>query len=250
MVFRVIARLDVKPPNLVKGIHLEGLRKLGDPSRFADKYYSDGADEISYQDIVASLYGRNSIQELVSKTANHVFIPLSVGGGIRTAEDAVSLIRAGADKISINTAAIHNPALIAQIGNVLGCQAVILGIEAKRTNGSNWTAMTDCGREHSGKDVLHWVQETVDLGVGEIILTSIDQEGTMLGFDLELIEAVRSVTQVPIIAHGGAGTPEDILLAQKAGANGVALASMLHFEKYTISQIKTYLNSVGIEVRR
>lgn len=250
MVFRVIARLDVKPTNLVKGIHLEGFRKLGDPSSFADKYYSDGADEISYQDIVASLYGRNSIQELVSKTANHVFIPLSVGGGIRTAEDAVSLIRAGADKISINTAAIHNPALIAQIGNVLGCQAVILGIEAKRTNGSNWTAMTDCGREHSGKDVLHWVQETVDLGVGEIILTSIDQEGTMLGFDLELIEAVRSVTQVPIIAHGGAGTPEDILLAQKAGANGVALASMLHFEKYTISQIKTYLNSVGIEVRR
>lgn len=250
MVFRVIARLDVKPPNLVKGIHLEGLRKLGDPSSFADKYYSQGADEISYQDIVASLYGRNSIQELVSKTANHVFIPLSVGGGIRTAEDAVSLIRAGADKISINTAAIHNPALITQIGNVLGCQAVILGIEAKRTNGSNWTAMTDCGREHSGKDVLHWVQETVDLGVGEIILTSIDQEGTMLGFDLELIEAVRSVTQVPIIAHGGAGTPEDILLAQKAGANGVALASMLHFEKFTISQIKTYLNSVGIEVRR
>ena len=136
MVFRVIARLDVKPPNLVKGIHLEGLRKLGDPSSFADKYYSDGADEISYQDIVASLYGRNSIQELVSKTANHVFITLSVGGGIRTAEDAVSLIRAGADKISINTAATQSPALITQIGNVLGCQAFILGIEAKRTNGS------------------------------------------------------------------------------------------------------------------
>jgi cyclase len=248
MSFRIIARLDVKPPNLVKGVHLEGFRKIGDPAVFAAKYYLEGADEINYQDIVASLYERNNISELVSKTAEGVFIPISVGGGIRTVEDAKKLLRSVADKVCVNTAAIKNPKIIKEIANMFGKQAVVLGVEAKKLN-NNWTVMTDNGREHANKDAVNWVEEASAFGIGEILLTSIDNEGTMKGFDLELIESVLSVTECPVIAHGGAGQISDILSVAKCGASGVAIASVLHYKKVTIEEIKRELQSINIEIR-
>lgn len=248
MSFRIIARLDVKPPNLVKGVHLEGFRKIGDPADFASKYYQQGADEINYQDIVASLYDRNSISELVSKTAEGVFIPISVGGGIRKIDDAKKLLRSGADKVCINTAALKNPKIISEIAGVFGRQAVVLGIEAKKMSDS-WIVMTENGREHANKHVLDWVSEAVNCGVGEILLTSIDMEGTMKGFDLELINAVAKIVDCPVIAHGGAGTIQDIVLAAKSGASGVAIASMLHYGKFEIKEIKHNLATIGLSVR-
>ena len=249
MAFRVIARLDIKPPMLVKGVHMEGLRKMGDPSEFARSYYGQGADEINYQDIVASLYGRNGIGSLVTSTAKSVFVPMSVGGGIRTIHDAARMIRNGADKICINTAAIKTPALITEIAALLGSQAMVVGIESKRLGGT-WTAMTDCGREHTGLNVLEWAEQLQDLGAGEILLTSIDQEGTLTGFDTKLIRAVRSVTALPLIAHGGAGQPTDAIRAFEAGASAVAVASVLHYDKFQVADFKEALDEAGIEVRK
>lgn len=248
MAFRVIARLDVKPPMLVKGIHMEGLRKVGDPGEFSRRYYEAGADEINYHDIVASLYERNSIGDLVSATAASVFVPITVGGGIRSVADAARLVRLGADKICLNTAAIREPSLIREVSRVLGRQAVVLGVEAKRVS-NGWEAMTDCGREHTGRDVMHWVSEAQSLGAGEILLTSIDQEGTKQGFDLELVRHVRSACTVPVIAHGGAGEPMDAVRAQGAGADAVAIATVLHYGQYVISDFKEALRDNGVEVR-
>lgn len=249
MTFRVISRLDIKPPNLVKGIHLEGLRKIGDPSIFATKYYKQGIDEISYQDIVASLYNRNSIKDLVSTTAESVFIPISVGGGIRTLKDATDLIRSGADKVSVNTAAIKNPQFLQELAKVLGSQAVTLGVEAKRTTGRDYLVMTDCGREHSGKSVEDWIQEASEYGIGEIILTSIDVEGTQKGFDMELLSRIRELTEIPIIAHGGCGKLSDVSDVAGAGADGYAIATIFHYDKFSVSDIKHHLLDLEIEVR-
>ena len=249
MTFRVISRLDIKPPNLVKGIHLEGLRKVGNPSDFATKYYSQGVDEISYQDIVASLYNRNSIKDLVSATAESVFVPISVGGGIRTVADATQLIRSGADKVSINTAAIKRPGFLRELAEVLGSQAIILGVEAKKTSGGDYLVMTDCGREHTGKSVNDWIQEACEYGVGEILLTSIDAEGTQKGFDLDLLQLVRTLTDVPIIAHGGCGKPSDASDVANVGGDGYAIATIFHYEKFTIMDVKDHLSNVGVEVR-
>ncbi len=249
MTFRVISRLDIKPPNLVKGIHLEGLRKVGDPALFATKYYEDGIDEISYQDVVASLYNRNSIKELVSATAERVFIPISVGGGIRSLEDATGLIRSGADKVTINTAAIKRPEFLQELCAVLGSQAVILGVEAKKSTNGEYLVMTDCGREHTGKSVLDWIQEATHYGIGEVLLTSIDMEGTQKGFDLDLLTKVREITDLPIIAHGGCGKVSDVSDVAHAGGDGYAIATALHYEKFTLREIKNHLCNVGIEVR-
>ena len=249
MTFRVIARLDVKPPNLVKGIHLEGFRQIGNPSIYAERYYQEGADEISYQDIVASLYDRNSMDELISETAKSVFIPITVGGGIKSAAQAEKLVKQGADKVCINTGAIKNPGLIEEIAGSLGAQAVVLGVEAKQISENVYTPMTDCGREHSGMDIRGWVEKASELGIGEIVLTSIDQEGTLKGFDFELFSQVRGSTNVPIILHGGAGSLDDISAAAKAGADGVAIASLLHFQKTTIREIKESLAAANIGVR-
>lgn len=248
MAFRVISRLDVKPPHLVKGVHLEGLRRVGDPEKFARRYYEQGSDEVSYQDIVASLYGRSSIADLVSLTAQRSFVPLTVGGGIRTAEDAGLLVRSGADKICINTAAVADPSLIRRVADVLGSQAVVVAVEAKRHMGQ-WIAMTDCGREHTGRRVIEWSREAEQAGAGEILLTSIDQEGTMGGFDLALIEAVRQVVSIPIVAHGGLGSADDAVLAHDSGADAVAVAAALHLDRVTIQQIKDRLRESGVEVR-
>ena len=248
MAFRVIARLDVKPPHLVKGIHLEGLRRIGNPREFAVRYYAQGADEISYQDIVASLYGRNSIVDLVSSTCQQTFVPLTVGGGIRTADDAGRLLRNGADKICVNTAAIAEPSLIGAIANEYGSQAVVVGIEAKRHD-AGWLAMTDCGREHTNKNVIQWAVEVERSGAGEILLTSIDHEGTMRGFDLDLINAVRQHVNIPLVAHGGLKDPLDAVRAFNVGADAVAVAAALHSESTTIGEIKECLRLSGVEIR-
>jgi cyclase len=248
MVFRVIARLDVKAPFLVKGIQFEGFRKIGSPVDYAKLYYDQGCDEICYQDVVASLYGRNSLVGLVSATAKDSFVPLSVGGGIRSLEDAETLIRNGADKVLVNTAATLRPALLRELADHFGEQAVVLSVEAKRFS-DGWLVMTDSGREHTGKPVSAWVKEAQDLGIGEVILSSIDRDGTKLGFDTDLLSHVRPLIDVPLIAHGGFGKLEDAVSAASLGVDGIAIASVLHQKICSVSDVKSALDEAGIEVR-
>ncbi len=231
---RVIPRLDIKGPNLVKGIHLEGLRVLGKPSEFAQYYYEQGADELFYQDVVASLYDRNSLDDIISQTAKSIFIPLTVGGGLRSIEDIRRVLRAGADKVALNTAAVRNPSLISRAANIFGASTISISIEAgKQANGS-YAAYTDNGREYTGKEVVSWAKEIESLGAGEIILTSIDKEGTGAGYDISLVEAVAKSVSIPIVALGGAGQLKDILEVIREGkASAVSLASMLHYEFIT-----------------
>ena len=226
---RIIPRLDIKGPNLVKGIHLEGLRVLGKPWDFAYTYYKEGADELIYIDAVASLYERNNLVEIVKKTAEKIFIPLTVGGGIRSLDDIKTLLRAGADKVAINTGAIHNPDLIRQGAQAFGSQCIVSYIEAKHING-RYEAMTDNGREVTGKKVFDWAKQVVDLGAGEILLTSIDREGTGLGYDFELIRNVTEAVSVQVIASGGCGSPEHPREAiEKGKADAINAASIFHY---------------------
>jgi cyclase len=227
---RIIARLDIKGPNLVKGIHLEGLRVLGKPEDFARYYYENGADELFYQDVVASLYDRNSLNDLISRTAKEIFIPLTVGGGIRTVEDIRSILRAGADKVCINTAAIKNPDLIKEASRVFGSSTIVVAIEAIKQTDGKYLAYTDNGREHSGLEIIEWAKKVEELGAGEIVITSVDQEGSGLGFDIELTKNVSNAVSIPVIAHGGAGNEEDVCnVIQEGNADAVALASILHY---------------------
>jgi cyclase len=227
---RVIARLDIKGPNLVKGIRLEGLRVLGKPENFARYYYENEIDELIYMDVVASLYGRNSLQDIIQKTAREIFIPLTVGGGIRTIEDIRSVLRAGADKVSINTAAIVRPELIREASRKFGSSTIMISIEAKKKENGTYETYTDNGREATGMDVLRWAAQAVDFGAGELMVTSIDQEGTGKGYDLELIKKISEMVRVPVIACGGAGKPDDVLSVIKdANADAVAVASMFHY---------------------
>lgn len=239
---RVIARLDIKGPNLIKGVHLEGLRVIGDPHEFALKYYLQGADELVYMDVVASLYGRNNLKDIVEKTAQNVFIPITVGGGIRSVEDARILLRSGADKIAINTAAVHNPNLISELVEVFGSQSVVLSVEAKSQAANQWEAYTDNGRERTGLDVLDWCCKAVSLGVGEILLTSIDQEGTGRGFDYTLVEKVSNLINVPVIASGGMGQTAHLRQVIQSGADAVAVADVLHYGKMNINELKSAIN--------
>jgi cyclase len=247
---RVIARLDIKAPNLVKGIHLEGLRVIGDPAEHARRYYEQGADELLYIDIVASLYERNNLTDLVARTAAEIFVPLTVGGGVRTVEDVNGLLRAGADKVAINTGAVRRPELIREAARSFGSQAVVASIEAKRQPNGRWEAYTDNGRERTGLDVVEWAARLVELGAGEVLLTSVDMEGTRRGFDLELVAALGPVLGVPVIACGGAGSIEHVAQAVTAGADAVAVASVLHYKTETIESLKAGLADRGIEVRR
>ena len=229
MTIRIIPRLDIKGPNLVKGIHLEGLRVLGKPWDFALKYYENGADELIYMDVVASLYGRNNLSDIVKKTAENIFIPLTVGGGIRSLDDIKTLLRSGADKVAINTAAIHNSQLISESAEAFGSQCIVVSIEAKRT-GDKYKAFTDNGREPTGKDVYEWAKEAVDLGAGEILLTSIDKEGTGQGYDLELCARVAESVSVPVISCGGCGKPEHLMdVVEKGKADAISAASVFHY---------------------
>ncbi len=247
---RLIARLDIKGPNLIKGIHLEGLRVIGSPNEHALCYYRQGADELIYMDIVASLYGRNSLGDIVQQAAQDVFVPITVGGGIRSVDDATRLLRCGADKVAVNTAAVANPGLISDIARRFGSQCMVLSIEAKQIGPDRWEAYTDNGRERTGLDVIEWVKRGVALGAGEILLTSVDKEGTRKGFDLPLLHAVTGEIGVPVIASGGMGRPEHLVEAVQQGqADAVAMADILHYGRATIGEIRATARAAGIEVR-
>jgi len=227
---RVIPRLDIKGPNLVKGVHLEGLRVLGKPERFARFYYESGADELIYMDVVASLYGRNSLLEIVEKTSREIFIPLTVGGGIRTVEDIRRILQAGADKASLNTAAIQTPDLIREAAGRFGSSTIVISIEAKKLPDGRYEAYTDNGRVRTGVNVFDWAVRVQELGAGEILLTAIDQEGTGQGFDLELTRRVAQSVSIPVIACGRAGSVGNVSAVIRDGrADAVALASVLHY---------------------
>lgn len=231
MSVRVIPRLDIKGPNLVKGIHLEGLRVLGKPERFARYYYEQGADELLYMDVVASLYGRHNLLEIVSKTAQEIFIPLTVGGGLRSLEDIKQALRAGADKVALNTAALRDPALIQHAATRFGSSTIVVSIEAMKRPDGRYEAYTENGREPSGVDVMAWARQAAALGAGELLVTSIDREGTGQGFDLELTRALAGSVSIPVIAGGGAGKIEDVADAVIAGqADAVCVASLLHYQ--------------------
>ena len=227
---RVIARLDIKGPNLVKGIHLEGLRVMGDPAEFAKMYYLEGVDELFYMDVVASLYERNGLTDLVSKTAKEVFIPLTVGGGIRSLADIKQALRAGADKVCINTGAVKSPELIRQASQSYGSSTIVAAIECVKQSNGKYFAVVDNGREETGLEVLEWAQKLVHLGVGEIVITSVDREGTGEGLDLDLINLISSKVPVPVVAHGGVGKISDVVAGYQAGADAVAIASVLHYQ--------------------
>ena len=277
---RIIARLDIKGPNLVKGIHLEGLRVLGKPEDFAHYYYESGVDELLYVDTVASLYGRNSLHEIIRKTASEIFIPLAVGGGIRTIEDIRMVLRAGADKVSINTAFVKNPELIRDAAEIFGSSTLIATIEAIKQEDGEYLALIDNGREFTGREVIGWAKQVEEYGAGEILITSVDKEGTGLGFDIDLIKAISVEVDIPVIAHGGCGKLEHIKnVFANGAADAVALSSILHYEyikdhneisgyekegnieflkqgrtlsminSTTIDSVKKYLLSNGIECR-
>ena len=247
---RLIARLDIKGANLIKGVHLEGLRVVGDPQIHAAKYFHDGADEIIYVDTVASLYGRNNLVDVVSRTTEHVFVPITVGGGIRSVEDARTLLRAGADKVAINTAAIKEPKLISQLSDVWGSSTIVLSIEAKKTGDKKWEAYTDNGRERTGLDVGQWAETGANLGAGEIFVTSVDQEGTRKGFDCELVAEITKRVDVPVIASGGFGSLDHLSqLVKTAEPTGVAIADSLHYNRYSFDQIRSFCLANGISTR-
>ena len=236
---RLIPRLDIKGPNLVKGIQLEGLRVMGDPQEFSRHYYEEGADELIYIDIVASLYGRNNLTDIVSKTAQNVFIPITVGGGVRSVADVNTLLRAGADKVAINTAAIKNPDLITEVARRFGSQCMVLSIEAKQIAPGKWEAYTDNGRERTGVDAVEWARRGVELGAGEILVTSVDREGTGKGFDVPLVRAIATSVSVPLIACGGMGKPEHLCAVICEGrADAVSMASVLHYKRMSLPELR------------
>ncbi|MEI8229666.1 MAG: imidazole glycerol phosphate synthase cyclase subunit [Candidatus Peregrinibacteria bacterium] len=246
---RIIPRLDVKGSSIVKGIHMEGLRVVGRPQDMARKYFEQGADEMIIMDTVASLYGRSPDFALMRTVADELFIPLTMGGGIQSLHDITNLLRAGADKIAINTYAIRNPPLIAEAVRQFGSQCIVLSVEAKRTPEGWWEAYTEGGREHSGRNVIDWVREALDLGIGEILLTSVDSDGTRMGYALDLIRAVTAISTVPVIAHGGARDSASLFAAIETGADAVALATILHYDECSIGPLKRELSRCGLPIR-
>lgn len=235
---RVIARLDVKAPNLVKGIQFEGLRKLGDPNQFAKKYFEAGIHELYVEDIVASLYGRNSLLNIIEQATREILVPITVGGGIRSVQDAAQLLRAGADKVAVNTAAVKNPGLISEIASAFGNQCVVVAVQAKRFEEGEWRVFTENGREPSNLNVLDWVREAELLGAGELLITSIDKDGTRSGFDNELAEGVVNSVGIPVVIGGGYGKPEHLRsLSSRASISGFAVGSALHFGEVTVTEL-------------
>ena len=250
MTIRLIARLDIKGSNLIKGIHLEGLRVIGSPSEHALRYYLQGAAELLYMDCVASLYGRNHLSEIVSSAAENIFVPMTVGGGIRSVDDATQILRAGADKVAINTAAVSNPQLITDIARRFGSQCMVLSVEAKKIAPWRWEVYTDNGRERTGIDVIDWVKRGATLGAGEILLTSVDREGTRKGFDTDLVRTVSAEVSVPVIASGGMGKSQDMVdVVLDGGADAVAMADILHYKRVGIGDIRAHARAAGLGVR-
>lgn len=247
---RLIPRLDIKGSNVIKSIHLEGLRVVGDPYEYARRYYEAGADELLFMDVVASLYGRNNLSDIVSKASKNIFIPITVGGGVRNVDDVKHLLRSGADKVAINTAAVAKPSLITEVSRRFGQQCMVLSIEAKKRSANQWEVYTDNGRERSGMDVVDWACRAVELGAGEILLTSIDQEGTRKGFDLDLVKAVSTKIPVPVIASGGMGTVEDLVkVVLESAADAVAMADVLHYDRLGLPNIREGALMKNLHVR-
>ena len=227
---RIIPRLDIKGPNLVKGVHLEGLRVLGKPEHFAEYYNESGADELIYMDAVASLYDRNSLVDIINRTAKKIFIPLTVGGGLRNIDDLRTVLQAGADKVSINTAAIRNPEIIKEASRRFGSSTIVVSIEAIRKEDGSYEAFIENGRQKTGKDVFEWALEVAELGAGEILIVSIDREGTGKGFDVELTRRISQSVSIPVIACGGAGTRGHIYdVIHEGYADAVSVASIIHY---------------------
>ena len=249
MMIRIIVKLDVKPPFVVKPVHFEGLRKMGLPIDLAKKYYEQGADEIFYIDIVASLYQREILINEIENTANELFIPFGVGGGVKTIDDFSKLFHSGADKVALNTYALQeNPEIINHAAKIFGNQAVVVNIEAKRWD--DWyECYTDCGRNRSNKDVIKWAQEVESRGAGEIFLQCVDTDGRRKGFDMELAKAVIDSVKIPVVVSSGAGKLEDIKeLIENTQPSGVAISSLLHYNDFTIKEIKDYLRTNNIMV--
>lgn len=248
---RIIAKLEVKPPYVVKPVHFEGLRKVGLPVDLSKKYYTQGADEVFYIDIVSSLYQREILFDEIKKAANELFIPFGVGGGVQSVQDFSQLLHLGADKVVINTYAVQeNPNIINQAAEIFGSQSVVVNIEAKQWD-TNWECYTDCGRVRSGKDVLEWAKEVEDRGAGEILLQSVDTDGRQKGFDLDLAKKVVDSVNIPVVVASGAGSLEDIKeMIHYAQPSGVAISSILHYDRTTIKEIKNYLLQNNIKVSK
>lgn len=228
---RIVPRLDIKSTNLVKGIHLEGLRVLGQPAEFARTYYDEGADELLFVDIVASLYQRNQLLPLILDTAKQMYIPFTVAGGLRSLDDIRAVLRAGADKVALNTAAVRDHGLISEAARAFGSSTIVVSIEAKKRSDGRYEAYTDCGRERTGLEAAAWAKEAEARGAGEILVTSVDREGTGDGFDVALVELVSDAVTVPVVASGGAGKKDDVVdLVRRTSVSGVAVASLLHYE--------------------
>jgi len=248
---RIVSRIDIKGPNVIKGVHLEGLRVVGNPADMSRRYYLEGTDEILFMDVVASLYNRNQILNWVEAAASEIFVPMIVGGGVRSVEDVTNILRSGADKVSINTAAVKRPEIISDTARALGSQCVVLSVEVMRRGPSHWEVMTDNGRENTGREVISWAQEAEALGAGEVLVTSIDQEGTKKGFDIELVRKLRDALSVPVIACGGAGNADHVReLVEKTGVDAVCCAAMFHYNLCSIPELKNNLARHGVMVRQ
>lgn len=246
---RIIPCLDVKDGNVVKGIHFLGLKEVGDPVALAKKYYLDGADELVFLDISATVEKRKTMVEVVKKVAKEIFIPFTVGGGIQTVEDVRDMLMAGADKVSLNSAAIRNPSLIKEASERFGNQCVVLAVDAKRRkDNAGWNVYIEGGRKDTGIDCMEWIQKGVSLGAGEILLTSMDADGTKDGFDIELYKAVSKIVNVPVIASGGCGKMEDFVDALQVSDAALA-ASIFHYDETSVQNVKKYLKEKGVAVR-
>jgi imidazole glycerol-phosphate synthase subunit HisF len=247
---RLVARIDVKNEFVIKGIHLEGLRKIGNPNLIANDYYNNGIDEIIFMDAVAAYYDRNSLSKLIEEACKDVFIPITVGGGIRNIDDIKKALKSGADKVAINTQAVKDPNFITQSSKIFGSQCIVCSIEAKFIKNGIWEVYTDNGREPSGKEVVQWAKYAEKLGAGEIMLTSIDKEGTKKGFDIDLYKRVAESISIPIIASGGMGRSADaVKLSKNADIDAIATASVLHYKIESIQEIKNTLLKNDILVR-
>ena len=245
---RLIPCLDVADGRVVKGVHFESLRDAGDPVEQAARYDAAGADELVFLDITASHEQRDTTAEMVSRVAEAIYIPFTVGGGIRSVEDAGRLLRAGADKVAVNTAAVRDPALVRRLADSFGSQCVVLAVDVKRVD-DRFTVMVTGGREPTGLEAIDWVRQGADLGAGEILLTSMDRDGTQVGYDLPLTTAAAGAVRIPVIASGGAGSLLHLAEAFEAGAHGVLAASMFHFHGTTLAEARAYLREHGYPVR-
>lgn len=247
---RMIARLDVKMEHLIKGVRMEGWRKMGNPVKRAVKYYEDGIDELIYMDVVASLYNRNNLSEIVRSVASQVFIPITVGGGVRSLDHVRDLLAVGADKVAINTAATMDPILLRRVSDTYGSQATVLSIEAQKQPDGTWEAMTDNGRNHTGRNAVKWAVEGAENGAGEILITSIDQDGTMRGMEKPLIDMVTRAVDIPVIACGGVGHVAHVVdLLKMTPVSAVAMAKVLHTDRFALTDLRTACHEAEIDVR-